>query len=286
MAYVDGRVWARRLLLRGSPRGLGCLFIRVGILMSVRENFLAQTLESSDDLRSVKALSELCPSTLLNAIEKIPYELWTMGFEPLSELAHGKTGPPDTDRRLRYNFWEEYERARAKNQKLNQVNIYRGACGKDYWTDNFLQNPARVAWMMQEPPARKKVLEDIYFLGVDEWLRILKMDTKTPDGREDMKLLRLKHDITLQVSERLFGKSVQQHNINQKTLQVNVTAEAKELENPQTPDQLDKRIQELESQLALPPAQSNPEVLTAPELQEKELLTSQRTVEELKRGGD
>lgn len=185
---------------------------------------------------------------LAQAIQRVPADLIDMDEKELAQLTPYKKFTP-VDVKLRISFWKEYQRAMNKNKKILNSKIFTGICTGRYFYDFFLQNKARVAYMLKPLPSDERMFEELGFLAVEKLRELLTMDFYDDDGKPNSKTAAVVYKAVELSLNRAHGALLQV--IHQKNINLNMNKEitnnsedghAQEL----TLDQIDKEIAELE----------------------------------------
>lgn len=201
----------------------------------------------------------LAPKSIQDAILAIPNHYFEWNEKKiLKEIYNGILD--DSDFELRLSFWEEYERCFAKKIQMRAVNIYTGIIAQQTFNQNFLKDAGRVLFMVTEPSFHKKRQKYTHHLLLNEILDIakkpVKEDPKT--GFPDSNLMNLKLKAYQYIDQRLNGSIIQrvEQRVDQRSVNVNINQDSESPRAiPQSPEELDTRLNELMSQIqALPPA--------------------------------
>lgn len=193
------------------------------------------------------SIQSLVPPRFKEAIDLIPENLLNKSENEIVEAVYGSwDNVIDLDVDVRRSFWKRYNIAIASEQPMSAVSIYSGACSENYFYQ-LLKDPKRVAFIITEPANDKVKSQYLLFLS---WPKIRKILTADPainprTGQPDSKLMALQFEVFKYLNDRENGLAIQKHqyDINQKNLNVNVTAEqAKELADGLTPEQREERL--------------------------------------------
>lgn len=243
----------------------------------------------SDDAQqqSHTLMQTLVSPKFAEALSLIPPEWRLLDEDALVDIALGgwhKVQPLDLS--LRRNFWVKYSVAVAEQIPITNESLYNGVCAEPTFY-NLLKNPARIAFITTEPRTEKEKADHLLHLA---WKRIRDILEATPGvnnktGLKDAKLPELQTKIFQYLDQRQNGKLIErhQHHIKQETIQTNI--DGGKLESHLTPQEVDKRLRELDEKLALPPAQAIPDILDTVSHNERAINTTARAVEERKRNG-
>lgn len=197
------------------------------------------------DKSNPRSLINLVPEAVQNAIERLPEEYTNKSEPELLTLYEGRKYAPDPlIYRLRSMFWKEYDRAQCNLTKMNMAHVYMGICSKDYFYV-VLQNKEKVSMIICPPVDYMLAAEEALIFGIEQLRDILATRHTTMSGAIDPKAAAVKVEIVKLFDARVKGAVVQ----TTKNLNVNVQAQPKQ-ESAVKPEDLDKRIQELEDSLS------------------------------------
>ncbi|MNJ94806.1 hypothetical protein D3C87_125090 [compost metagenome] len=169
-------------------------------------------------------------------IAVIPDEILLMEEEALEVTARvGKT-----ETRLRIAWMIEFERALRTGKEMNPSNIYLGTCTKKYFYEYVVGNSYKLAYIIKPFPEFQIELEDILQLGLKRARLTLETNPVSEDGKFNVALAKLQHEITKDAMDRSKGQSVQK--IESKSLNLNVTKDV----SPTNMDEIDARLAQLE----------------------------------------
>jgi hypothetical protein len=198
------------------------------------------------DKSNPRSLINLVPEAVQNAIERLPAE-YVDRSEPelLTIFKERKYEPDPLVYRLRAMFWKEYDRAQCNGSKMQMAHVYMGICSKDYFYV-VLQNKEKVSMILCPPVDYMLAAEEALIFGIEQLRDILALKHTTISGAIDQKAAQVKVEIVKLLDSRVKGAVVQ----TTKNLNVNVNAEAKAQKESITPQDVDKRIKELEDSLS------------------------------------
>lgn len=238
----------------------------------------------------LELIQSLVSPKFAKAIANLPEEFKGLSEEDLIEKAFGsieKVLPLDID--LRRNFWNSYSIAVASEGTITNESVYDGVCAERTFF-KVMEDPSRVAFIITESSTDKQYADHLLYIS---WHRMKHILAQTPEkntrnGMLDTKLMDLQIKLFQYLDERQNGKQSQTHihEVNQKTVQINMTAdEALKQKHPThlTHQEVDKRLADLEEIAALPPPQQTPEIIDSISHVEKLLSTNNRTVTEAKK---
>lgn len=160
--------------------------------------------------------------------------------------ADGKL-PSPTDNRLRLAFWLEYDRAQEREEKMTIQNIYAGVCGRTYFYNRYLGNPAKVAWLLTPPTSYDLHLTEALSYGMDRLREMLAISPLGPGGKVNVKLMELQTKIVAMLDVRKHGMATQK--VEQKNMNLHVSTTNEQVAKMAvtgTMEQLERRMKELE----------------------------------------
>lgn len=164
-------------------------------------------------------------------------ELYKLAMENIRQ------GPSPTDNRIRLKFWMEYDRATANGEKaMKPVNFLSGICTKQYFYENYLKNPYKVAWLVCPPVSYLEKTQEALAFGLDQLRDILEMPHQA-GGKIDTKLGNLKAKIVEMLDARVQGAVIQ------RSMNVTMTAsnksDLKAFSSATSMDELKQELHEL-----------------------------------------
>lgn len=176
------------------------------------------------------------------ALLSIPDKFWETEEEELEKAIT----PTPTFYRLKYNWWQEYERALTANGKMSPKNIWYGVCSAETFFKILLKSPMVLAWMCKPVSSYKTVTEEALSFGVKQLRKILEFPLVDKKGKLDPKQAQLVLRIVAFLDTRIMGAPVQ------RTLSVNVNTKGGEAEVALTTDtmtleQVNKKLWDLEN---------------------------------------
>jgi hypothetical protein len=163
------------------------------------------------------------------------------------DLKSAGAQPNATDNRLRLRFWEEYERAQGKQERMRVDEIVDGVCSRAYFYGRYLTNPYKVAWLATPPASYEVIAKEALAFGYEQMRDILEMSNTLPSGKPDVKLMELKAKIVAMLDVRVKGAIIQK--VEQKNMNLNVSTSDKKVAKlalGESMAEMEKRIKELE----------------------------------------
>jgi len=193
----------------------------------------------------IQQLLEITNTQVSSRIAAIPDDVFNLREDELEKHA----SVHDVERKLRAAWAMELERALRTESKLEATNVYKGIVTRQYFEKHVLYNSYKLAYMIKPYPEYEAQLEDMLQMGLDERRKILKRPLVDKEGKFDHKLAALKESITKNLEERRRGTVVQRLQVDQKSMNVNITKDV--TETPLQLDAIDARLRELESSEAI-----------------------------------
>jgi hypothetical protein len=178
----------------------------------------AASLELSVQDRGVaKSVINLVPPGVASKIERLPAEMLDEDESDLQLLLPKKQWTI-VDRRLRTSFWIEYNRAIQTNSVMNMTLVYGGICARGYFYTAILDNPARLAYLLQPPTNYSVAMEESLMFGLNGLRECLGIAIEEFKSQRDPKMLSEIAKIVNNFDLRQKGavvQRIQQHNINE-----------------------------------------------------------------------
>lgn len=167
--------------------------------------------------------------------------------------------PEPTDDMLRLRFWQEYDRAQMRGQRMFLADITRGICSKDYWEDTICKNPKKLAWILMPLAPYITRMESNLYIAQDEIEDILrtphKLSRTNKDGVTehyvDTRLADLKVKIWEKLDLRIKGAVIQKVAIHQRIDQhTHSTSSGPSLEGVTDLQEIDKMLEAKKREIA------------------------------------
>lgn len=148
---------------------------------------------------------------------------------PESDLYHWlkkhKMPVTDTDNRLRYKIWTEYEDSIAEDRKMRMPILYSGIMTYESFRNYFLNKGEKVAWLMCPPASYEIAIREGLGFGLSRMRQLLDIEPMMFDknGKEvvNVKLAELQLKITTWMDMREHGNFTQR--TEQKNLNIHAT---------------------------------------------------------------
>lgn len=249
----------------------------------------AMNVWTNDDSRS---LIRLAPECVQRAMAALPDDLRSKDEASLramySQTSKKKLTPMDNQVRLA--FWLEYERVqREMAPKMIIGNVLRGIMAYDYFTGNYLKDEYRVAYLTIPPISYTVRLNEMLDTGLDQIRNVMDMPHVEYDNKGrakvNTKLLELKFKIMTYVDMRKNGAIAQKLQIEQKSLNMNMKGDARDIldavEGKNMAD-LDKRLASLRQKQLMIERGVHPDRLDATDI--KAVIEAEKVEEGTKDG--
>ena len=226
----------------------------------------------------------LIPDSFREAVLKIPPYFLELSEKDLIKEVYGDT-PNEIDTLIKMEFWDLYEANFEAKKPITMRALIKGTCEERTFR-SLLTESGRVAYIIRQPTKLQNRIKYAHSFAVNEMIKLLTepepVNVRT--GVPDAKLKQLKFQIYQYLDQRLHGSLIQRMQVEQKTLQVNIDGNPNtEKEKPQTPEEIDKRIRELEEEIQSmePPVAQLPSAKTV--IIDQVMEESGRVSEEYKR---
>lgn len=191
-----------------------------------------------------RAIINLVPEAVVNAIKRLPEEYMDQGESELRLLfAAKKWAPSILDDRVRFMFWREYDQAQNNMRQMLMTHVYYGVCSRESFY-LLLQNKNRVAWILCPPVDYMLGAEEALTYGLEQLRDILSRPHTSMMGVVDSKAAGIKLEIVRMLDARVKGAIIQ----TTRNLNVNMNANKPVASAPKIED-VDQRIKEVEAQL-------------------------------------
>jgi len=161
-----------------------------------------------------------------------------------------KIKPSAMQNRIRLAFWIEYDMACNLGRKMDIRRVYAGLCTKDNFEKMYC-NSTKMAWMLTPVASYHTNMEEALETSISQLRKILDAPLFLQDGSLDTKAANVVINVFKILDQRVHGAITQK--IETKSLVVNKNIGAKEGGSPAMwpPEDIDVRLQQLETQLTL-----------------------------------
>ena len=190
------------------------------------------------------SLYRKAPPGMKKAMDNIPKYLLGWSEERIERTYKHKI--TTRDRIFKTALWREYQYALDNNKSIVILQVIRGVCPEKYYYNNILKTPWLLKWMLHPPISYEASMEEMLDASTTRLREILSLPLYAENGKVDHRTLSLQIKIHELVVNRVKGVNPHTLNINQKSLNVNASADAALLEG-QRIDQLS--LKELDTEL-------------------------------------
>lgn len=220
------------------------------------------TLSLKLDPRAAKFWGVEHPTSLLNllsdeemimAATNLPLSVVSQ-HEIMLERACPEGRPSRQDRRVRIAFWEEYEKAASTLDPMDLELVVSGT-GVLHWSaykEGLLSDQTMLAWFLTPPANYRVQMKEAMELGLSRLVEIMQLPLTDPSGK-------IRADIGALILQAYKLVDLRNHGaIAQKIVQL--TADAGQVPDNGTmaPDEIDKKLAELEAKLRGDPPKHEP----------------------------
>lgn len=157
--------------------------------------------------------------------------------------------PTPTDNRLRYSFWQEFDRCIAKgHKKMKMSHVFGGICTHDYFYKRYILEPMQLVWFLCPPASYTVYVEEALNFGMSQLRTMLGYDDFNSKGEPDHKMMEIKAKIVKMLDERKHGLA------NQHSTSLNLNVTDKQLEKKVTEETMkaiEAKIQAIEDRAEL-----------------------------------
>ena len=134
--------------------------------------------------------------------------------------------PDERDERLRLSFWDEYNLVTAGTYKrrMRLESILSGICNNNTWEKIYACNDKKLLWVLTPPKSYVQSMNYILHLGTERLSEIMSLPIKDEEGNVDHKAASLILKAFEMVDMRVKGGIIQKMQVEQKNLNVHVSA--------------------------------------------------------------
>jgi len=234
--------------------------------------YLGANLDSNElsikDEDNPESLISLVPPEFAEFIRLIPNELFLLSEKEYID----KYQPDEIEFRLKLKFWDEWQQSLLQKGTMRLHAIYYGVCTKEFFYHRIVKNPTKLAWIIIPPVDYEVNLRELLHRGLSRLTEIINLPiyTETPIMYKGVRVkdehgkYMVKKEVSKGVlseirmiinilADRVHGAVVQRMQIQQQSLNMNVTAEVKADRLPTASqdmlEQLDSQIKLLEEKL-------------------------------------
>lgn len=223
--------------------------------IETRKQKIAEVFEASHPT----SVYNMVPDSMQKAMHMIDpkYMSWK------ESTLYKKCKPDERAERFRLELWQEYDRAKDRQQtQLSMKRVLEGTCTEYYYKQVILKTPKLLAWILTPPADYLVFMKEMLHLGQRRMRELMSVSPVShvegkngEDGKDevDMKLATLQIKAFALLDNRIKGAVTQRHVIEQKNLNVNIDGNQSGVHNvklpPQTVDQIDKELKEIDHRL-------------------------------------
>lgn len=200
------------------------------------------------DKKNPRSVYNIVTPAIRDAIDKLPSKYMKASEKQLTNWCE----PGHIENQIRICFWNEYEYAQDNMCRMRAPFIYQLACSKDHFYNVILESSTKVAWMLHPPQDYMLSMEELLMLSVTEMRDILTLPNRHTKpgknhyaGEPNTKIIDSKIKIFALLDNRVKGAVKQKLEIEQRSMSINVNAEAP----PQTVGQVEKELKSLDNQI-------------------------------------
>lgn len=166
---------------------------------------LPDDVKPDQDFREVRILDRGAKRSIVNllppalaakvedAVAKRP-DLFNIDEPTLFKLLKQECATPCVvDNRLKLNFWFEYGRVQVdKERHMNTGYISGTICDVDYFAENYMRAPQKVAWLLCPPTGYNNRVREALTFTIMQLRDIVAEEHKSEEGELDIGLIREK----------------------------------------------------------------------------------------------
>lgn len=126
------------------------------------------------------------------------------------------------DKKLKLNFWYEYELAQREKRRMEYENIWFAICHEDYWND-LVNDVVKVCWLTRPIQDYMLTMREMLYTGMDRLREIIEAPPFDLNGIPNTALMNTQMKAFKMIDERVRGAIPQtlhikgQHTINNVT---------------------------------------------------------------------
>lgn len=134
--------------------------------------------------------------------------------------------PDERDERLRLSFWDEYNIVTAGTYKrrMRLESVLSGICNNTTWEKIYACNDKKLLWVLTPPKSYVQSMNYILHLGTERLSEIMSLPIRDEEGNVDHKAASLILKAFEMVDMRVKGGIIQKMQVEQKNLNVHVSA--------------------------------------------------------------
>jgi hypothetical protein len=193
------------------------------------------------DAADPNSLAMVLPVELADRVRALPHQLLVLDEQTLTTLID----PSLQQKRVKIQFWDEYEKALREARSVMLSNICFGVCTKEYLME-FTINVKCLAWLVSPRPSYKLRVAELIDRGMDCLERVFDLPT---DGEKAVSVLRLQMDALKMLDMRKHGGYTQRAEIKTQEIPVHGGANETAPLGEGSIEELEKQVVDLESRI-------------------------------------
>jgi len=202
-------------------------------------------------------LYNVVPDSFRNALALVDPRWMSHKEETVTKHAD----PTDRDENFRLAFWTEYNTCKDLDKPFSIHRVMSGVCSPYYYKHTILKTPRLVAYIVYPPTDYMNFMKNMLYKGQQRMKEIMSVSainevTETDkDGKEttkkvlDMKLANMQLKTFALLDNRVKGAIVQRVKVEQKNLNVNVSAAQLADASPTSVIDIDKQLTQIDREL-------------------------------------
>ncbi len=196
------------------------------------------------DAADPKSLATILPDSLAPLVEALPRELLIQDEVTLTTLVN----PSDQQRRIKIQFWDEYEEAIKQSRKIILSNVIYGVSTLEYFLE-FCSLARNVAWLVSPRPSYKLRVSELIERGLDAIEDIFRI---VPNDKNRISVHSLQLSALKMLDLRKHGGYVQRAEV--KTLNRNIEMIQAQQQSSQVGEgsieELEQQVKDLENRIS------------------------------------
>jgi len=196
------------------------------------------------DSADPQSLSQILPLEIADLVACLPEALLTQDEETLTTLVD----PSSQQKRIKIQFWDEYELAIKQERKLLLGNITLGVCTREYFL-NFTSGAKQLAWLISPRPSYRLRIAELIDRGLDAVEDIFNI---IPTEKTEISVRNLQLSALKMMDMRRHGGYTQRQEIkslNKTTIETTTTTTDTVNLGEGSIQDLEKQVLELESKI-------------------------------------
>lgn len=158
----------------------------------------------------------------------------------------------NTDHRLRFKFWMEYDECQSRMlPKLDMNRVVAAICTTSFLYDRYLKIPEKVAWLLTPPAGYAVKTVEALNYAIDQFRDIL-AEPHMVNGKMNVPLARLKLQIGALLDVRVHGKPIERTmNVHSIQASPQVAGQVERVQVPDSMESIEKKLKELKTRQKL-----------------------------------